>query len=81
MSKAEPVKHAATATPIVSPPKVDYATDLFRMLSMEDSRENDSKISAATDVPTGFRCMFLPLIFLLSTYCCFHAFLTPVFGC
>ena len=81
MSKPEPLKHAATATPIVSPPKVDYATDLFRMLSTEDSKENDSKISAATEVLMGFQCMFLSLRFLLSNYCHFHAFLTPGFWC
>lgn len=55
ISKAEPVKQAATATPIVSPPRVDYATDLFRMLSVKDSRENDSEISAANGVSTGFQ--------------------------
>lgn len=79
ISKAEPVKQAATATPIVSPPRVDYATDLFRMLSVKDSRENDSEISAANGVSTGFQCMFLSLIFLLSNYCYFYAFLIPSF--
>ncbi|RVX08586.1 putative ADP-ribosylation factor GTPase-activating protein AGD5 [Vitis vinifera] len=59
ISKAEPVKQAATATPIVSPPRVDYATDLFRMLSVKDSRENDSEISAANGVSTGFQYLTL----------------------
>ncbi|KAM5588383.1 ADP-ribosylation factor GTPase-activating protein AGD5-like [Rosa sericea] len=40
--KPEPASHRASATPISAPVKVDYATDLFNMLSMEDSRGSDS---------------------------------------
>ncbi|XP_057963259.1 ADP-ribosylation factor GTPase-activating protein AGD5-like [Malania oleifera] len=48
-SKTEPVKPAANISSVVSPPKVDYATDLFNMLSMDDSRENGSETSSADD--------------------------------
>ncbi|XP_062017032.1 ADP-ribosylation factor GTPase-activating protein AGD5-like isoform X2 [Rosa rugosa] len=40
--KPEPASHRASATPISAPVKVDYATDLFNMLSMEESRGSDS---------------------------------------
>ncbi|XP_077254053.1 ADP-ribosylation factor GTPase-activating protein AGD5-like [Tasmannia lanceolata] len=37
------------ATPDVSPPKVDFATDLFNMLSMEGPSENGSESSSIDD--------------------------------
>ncbi|PRQ28772.1 putative Arf GTPase activating protein [Rosa chinensis] len=40
--KPEPTSHRASATPISAPVKVDYATDLFNMLSMEESRGSGS---------------------------------------
>lgn len=40
--KYEPPKQEASTTP---QRKVDYATDLFNLLCMDDSRENDSKTS------------------------------------
>ncbi|KAL2472629.1 putative ADP-ribosylation factor GTPase-activating protein AGD5 [Forsythia ovata] len=45
-TSAEPSKQAADA---VSPPKVDYATDLFSMLSMDGSSENASAAASADD--------------------------------
>ncbi|CAJ2659905.1 unnamed protein product [Trifolium pratense] len=38
----------ATDTAQSTPPKVDYATDLFNMLSMDDQNENGSKAAGAT---------------------------------
>ncbi|KAJ4703389.1 Arf GTPase activating protein [Melia azedarach] len=44
--KSKPAKQEASTTPVVAQRKVDYATDLFNLLSMDDSKENDSKTSA-----------------------------------
>ncbi|KAL6197493.1 hypothetical protein ACLB2K_033101 [Fragaria x ananassa] len=44
--KAEPASQGAVATPIPTQVKVDYATDLFNMLSMEDSRGSDFMASS-----------------------------------
>ncbi|XP_059659583.1 ADP-ribosylation factor GTPase-activating protein AGD5-like isoform X2 [Cornus florida] len=46
--KAELREQGANTIPVVTASKVDYATELFNMLSM-DSRENDSKTSTADD--------------------------------
>ncbi|XVF25885.1 hypothetical protein REPUB_Repub13aG0252500 [Reevesia pubescens] len=46
VSKAEAIKRDAITTASVAPPKVDYATELFNLLSVGDSRENDSNASA-----------------------------------
>ncbi|XWS19535.1 hypothetical protein CRYUN_Cryun31cG0024200 [Craigia yunnanensis] len=46
VSKAESMKRDVKTTASVVPPKVDYATELFNLLSMGDSRENDSTTSA-----------------------------------
>uniref|UniRef100_A0A7N0VLU2 Arf-GAP domain-containing protein n=1 Tax=Kalanchoe fedtschenkoi TaxID=63787 RepID=A0A7N0VLU2_KALFE len=46
---SQPAEDMATASPpfpVVSPPKLDYATELFNMLSMDEPK-NDSKASAA----------------------------------
>lgn len=48
----------ATANTVVSPPKVDYATELFNLLSTDDSRENDSATSALNNSLGGIQCMF-----------------------
>lgn len=54
----------ATDTAQITPPKVDYATDLFNLLSMDGPNENGSE---AAGTPTddnhwaGFQCMFVPL--------------------
>ncbi|KAJ9671742.1 hypothetical protein PVL29_025448 [Vitis rotundifolia] len=47
--QAESAKQAADSTPVVPPPKVDYATDLFNMLSMDDPTENGSEAASADD--------------------------------
>jgi hypothetical protein len=54
----------ATDTAQSTPPKVDYATDLFNMLSMDDQNENGSKAAGATadDINwAGFQCMSVSL--------------------
>lgn len=84
LHKAEPVvtktdlaKQAATGTPVVPPPKVDYATDLFNLLSMDDSAQNDSETSSADDTMwASFQCMFHVNYFLIigvffPLLCCF----------
>lgn len=53
-----------TDTAQSTPPKVDYATDLFNLLSMDDTNENGSKAPGATadDINwAGFQCMFMSL--------------------
>lgn len=58
---AESVQQVSEA---VSPPKVDYANDLFNMLSMDDPTESSSAASSADDNAwAGFQCM--PKIFFL----------------
>ncbi|KAK2644175.1 hypothetical protein Ddye_019370 [Dipteronia dyeriana] len=42
-------------TPVVAQPKVDYATELFNLLSMDDSRGNDSKMSANENTWISFQ--------------------------
>lgn len=57
-------KQALDVAPCVSLPKVDYATDLFNMLSMDDGpSENGSETASASDDNSwaGFQCMFLTL--------------------
>uniref|UniRef100_A0A6N2MHE0 Arf-GAP domain-containing protein n=1 Tax=Salix viminalis TaxID=40686 RepID=A0A6N2MHE0_SALVM len=56
VEKAEPVvvateaaKKVADAAPAVSPPKVDFATDLFDLLSMDGPTENGSEAAANDD--------------------------------
>ncbi|KAJ8432133.1 hypothetical protein Cgig2_014294 [Carnegiea gigantea] len=39
---------ASNATPVALSPKVDYATQLFRMLCVDDSTENDSRGTAGS---------------------------------
>lgn len=63
VSKAE-LKQKATTTSVVTERKVDYATDLFNLLSMDDSRENDAKTSSDTNTWANFQCIFLFLIIL-----------------
>ncbi|GAV59483.1 ArfGap domain-containing protein [Cephalotus follicularis] len=48
-------EHEVSATQVVTPPKVDYATDLFNLLSMEDPKENSFKTSADYDAWAGFQ--------------------------
>ncbi|KAK3188090.1 hypothetical protein Dsin_027651 [Dipteronia sinensis] len=42
-------------TPVVAQPKLDYATELFNLLSMDDSRGNDSKMSANENTWISFQ--------------------------
>ncbi|KAJ6925746.1 ADP-ribosylation factor GTPase-activating protein AGD5-like isoform X1 [Populus alba x Populus x berolinensis] len=44
--KAELAKKEESATKVVTLPKVDYATELFNLLCMDDSRESDSTTPA-----------------------------------
>ena len=69
VTKADLAKQAATATPVVPPPKVDYATDLFNLLSMDDSGQNDSQTSPVGDTMwASFQCMFLVIFFFKKNY-------------
>ncbi|KAH7546508.1 hypothetical protein FEM48_Zijuj01G0208200 [Ziziphus jujuba var. spinosa] len=47
--QAEVTKQAAETAPVASPPKVDYATDLFNMLSMDGPSENSTEAATADD--------------------------------
>ena len=55
---------AVNVAPASDPPKVDFATDLFNMLSMDDSTTNTSEATPG-DTPAddnswaGFQCMYL----------------------
>ncbi|XP_024019111.1 probable ADP-ribosylation factor GTPase-activating protein AGD5 [Morus notabilis] len=56
VQKVEPVVRQPEATeqvadtaPVATPPKVDYATDLFNMLSMDGPNENGSETASADD--------------------------------
>ncbi|KAJ3705086.1 hypothetical protein LUZ61_008791 [Rhynchospora tenuis] len=47
-SQAAPAQKTASSPPPAAPPKVDYATDLFNMLSMEPTPEKAPESSSAT---------------------------------
>ncbi|XP_057460837.1 ADP-ribosylation factor GTPase-activating protein AGD5-like isoform X2 [Actinidia eriantha] len=49
VTSAELAKQVADSSPAVSPLKVDYATDLFNMLSMEGPSENSSEAASGAD--------------------------------
>lgn len=58
--QAEATKQASDAASTVSPPKVDYATDLFNILSMDGPSENGSGAASPDDNAwAGFQCMSL----------------------
>lgn len=67
MKPVPPQQQAVTSKPSIdtaqsTPPKVDYATDLFNMLSMDDANANGSKAAGATADDNnwaGFQCMFV----------------------
>ena len=65
MPRAEsqrPLQTAPTTVDTVStqPPKIDKATDLFDMLSMDDPHENGSQSSSLDDTSwANFQCKFL----------------------
>lgn len=52
-----PVEPSKKVPEKVSPPKVDYATDLFNMLSMDGSGENATGASGDDNTWAGFQCM------------------------
>ncbi|TYI27457.1 hypothetical protein ES332_A05G178900v1 [Gossypium tomentosum] len=54
VSNVESIKQDVNTTASVALAKVDYATELFNLLFMEDSRENHSDISAHENSWTGF---------------------------
>jgi stromal membrane-associated protein len=49
VTSTEPAKQAVESSPDVSPPTVDFATDLFNMLSMDGPSENSSEAASAYD--------------------------------
>lgn len=59
--KVEPVAAAESVKQVVEPaaaPKVDFATDLFDMLSMDEPSANGSEAVTADDNAwAGFQCM------------------------
>ncbi|XP_039032485.1 ADP-ribosylation factor GTPase-activating protein AGD5-like [Hibiscus syriacus] len=55
MAPAEATKSAVETAPIVTAPKVDYATDLFNMLSFDDSPSENSSEATSTDDWAGFQ--------------------------
>ena len=58
--EAEVTKQAADTAPAAIPPKVDFATDLFNMLSMDGPSENGLEAAPADDNSwAGFQCMSL----------------------
>ena len=66
VAQDEATKQALDAASVVSPPKVDFATDLFDMLSMDGPSENGLEVASPDDNAwAGFQCTSL-----LSTY--FH---------
>lgn len=66
MHKSEPpvpptdqVKQVAE---VVSPPKVDFATDLFNMLSMDNPAESGSEAHSTDDNGwDAFQCMYMQI--------------------
>lgn len=75
--KSEPVNNSQLAVPIkvepgkkegittsVAPPKVDYATELFNLLCMDDSKGNDSKDGSANNTWVNLQCKLLLEIIL-----------------
>lgn len=66
VAPAEATKQSSNSTPVAPPPKVDFATDLFDMLSMDGPSESGSEdTSPNDDLWAGFQCMSqdFPLIF------------------
>ncbi|GFS39161.1 ARF-GAP domain 5 [Actinidia rufa] len=49
VTSAESAMQVIDSSPVVSPPKVDYATDLFNMLSMDGPSENSSEAASGDD--------------------------------
>lgn len=56
--RTEPSESSKQSAKAVAP-EVDYATDLFNMLSMDGSSENAAGASGDDDAWAGFQCMCL----------------------
>ena len=71
MEPVAPQPHVETSKQVTdtaqnTPPKVDYATDLFNLLSMDGPSENGSEATVATTDDNnwaGFQCMFFAPLF------------------
>ena len=57
----ETKKPTVNVAPASDPPKVDFATDLFNMLSVDEPAANTSETAAPADdnLWAGFQCMYL----------------------
>ena len=63
---ADQVKQVPEA---VSPPKVDFATDLFNMLSMDGPAESGAETLSADDNGwAGFQCMYEPRLSCIDVF-------------
>lgn len=51
-------------TPAVAPSKVDYATELFNLLSMDNFGDDTLKTSSHDNSSIVMRCMFLTILML-----------------
>ncbi|XP_050107964.1 ADP-ribosylation factor GTPase-activating protein AGD5-like isoform X4 [Malus sylvestris] len=60
--KVEPVSEAGSVRPVSIPVKVDYATYLFNLLSMDEDIENDSVVSASKNKLAGNHAVETKLI-------------------
>lgn len=70
----ETAKQAVNIAPASDPPKVDFATDLFNMLSMDDQTANTSEATPADDNSwAGFQCMYLSSIYMIIVAHFFYA--------
>lgn len=49
VQQPEATKQVADTTPVATPPKVDYATDLFNMLSLDGPNQNGSEAASADE--------------------------------
>lgn len=69
MQQPEATKQVADTTPVATPLKVDYATDLFNMLSLDGPKENGSEAASADDNAwAGFQCTYLFSPFVCSLF-------------
>ena len=80
----EAAKKVADAAPAVSAPKVDFATDLFNLLSMDGPSENGSAAASNEDNGwAGVQCMTSFVWTIVTCYdllcvCCWYFFFTHV---
>ncbi|XP_010278369.1 PREDICTED: probable ADP-ribosylation factor GTPase-activating protein AGD5 [Nelumbo nucifera] len=55
VQKVESTAHTTNSAKVASPPKVDYATDLFNMLSMENPSESGTETPVDDNAWAGFQ--------------------------